>query len=182
MSKMNVTEIKANFDENLEKLKTVHTRKELEEVKKEVYKWRNKLLECSEDFRREIEERQRANLPGRPNFDERIRELKGKAGEARRKADLLLRSTHMTDPRLREMNDMLRMRAKVQGRMICPECGELDRGNVMSTGRGKRKVKVPWCFKCNIQLVPENKVKKWKRSNIKLRKKFTDEEMRMGYK
>ena len=48
------------------------------------------------------------------------------------------------------------------------------------TGRGKRKKEFPWCFKCDVQLILESKLRKWK-SSIKLRKKFTDEERRMGY-
>lgn len=176
----NVAEIKANFYENLEKLKAVHTREELEEVRGEVYKWRDKLLESSEDFRREIEERQRVNLPGRP-IDNQARDIKDRFEGVRRKVDIL-RSRYMADPRLREMNKIMRKRlTNVQGRMVCPECGEFDMGNIQSMGKGKRKVKVPWCFKCNVQLMPESKIKKWKRSTIKLRKKFTDKELRMGY-
>lgn len=163
-----------------EKLKTVHTRNDLERVRKEVYKWRDKLLEVSEDFRKEIEEKQRANLPGRPNnFDGRINKIKGRAEEVRRIADLLRRNY---DPRLREMKDMMRERlTNVQGRLICPKCGSFDMGNVWVTEKGKRKRKMPWCFKCNVQLMPESKVKEWKKDSIKMRTRFTDEERKAGW-
>lgn len=179
---MSEAEIRANFEEALERLKTVHTRDELEEARKNVYKWRDKLLETSEDFKREVEGRRMASQAehkGRfSEFDGRVKDIKLKAG--RFKID-----PWMTDQHLKGLNEMMleRMRPKAQGlKLVCPECGEPDRRNVKVTGKGKRKKKAPWCFKCNVQLIPEHMLNKWKKNlNIKLRKKFSDEERRMGY-
>jgi len=59
------------------------------------------------------------------------------------------------DPNLRTINRKFVERLKVNAcdRLVCPECGEGDKGNRMN---GK-----PWCFKCNVILVPKDKASKW---------------------
>ena len=183
---MDESEVRAKFEEAKERLKSVHTRGELEEARGEVYKWRDKLLWVSEDFRREHEERQRASQ-ARARFSEldgRVSEIRGRAEQIRRDADRLRPAPFTFDPRLRGAYDdrLEKLRSKALGnRLICPECNDVDRHNVQVTGKGKRKRKTPWCFKCNVPLVPADKAEKWKGDNIKLRRKFSDEEKRMGW-
>ena len=60
------------------------------------------------------------------------------------------------DPLLREIQGkLLRKLDVVKGEdsLVCPKCGEGDKGNKMN---GK-----PWCFKCNVTLMPKNQVAKW---------------------
>lgn len=63
----------------------------------------------------------------------------------------------------------------VQGKkaLICPVCGDSDKGSKMS---GK-----PWCFKCNSPLMAKDKVEKWKKMAKILRKyRLKDEFKRRG--
>lgn len=46
---------------------------------------------------------------------------------------------------------MATLRAQ-EAKLVCPECGEPDRGN--------RVNKTPWCIKCNVPLVPRGKKKR----------------------
>jgi len=55
--------------------------------------------------------------------------------------------------------------------LVCPVCGEPDRGNKMN---GK-----PWCFKCSTLLIPRDKLDKWKKSpRIKVADKSLRRELR----
>jgi len=44
--------------------------------------------------------------------------------------------------------------------LVCPVCGEPDKGNKVN---GK-----PWCLKCNVELVPRGKVKKMLKKVIRV--------------
>jgi formylmethanofuran dehydrogenase subunit E len=90
--------------------------------------------------------------------------------EARAKADKLRREY---DPLLREIQEKLLRKldvAKGEDSLVCPKCGE---GNV----HGNKMNGKPWCFKCNIVLVPKSQVAKWlKLPKMKvLRGRFKDD-------
>jgi hypothetical protein len=57
------------------------------------------------------------------------------------------------DPLLREIQDKFNRKLDVvEGdSLVCPQCGEGDKGNKMN---GKR-----WCLKCNVPLVPKSQAK-----------------------
>jgi len=65
--------------------------------------------------------------------------------------------------------------SKEAGALVCPVCGEGNKGNMMN---GK-----PWCLKCNCPLVPKGKVEKWKRmAHIKqATQRLGDEMKKLGY-
>jgi len=98
------------------------------------------------------------------DLDRRVEKLRAKADQ--------LRQDYMMDPRLREIqNKLLRKLDVVKGdkSLVCPKCGEGDYGNKMN---GK-----PWCFKCNVPLMPKDQVAKWlKLPNLKpLRSSLRDD-------
>ena len=57
------------------------------------------------------------------------------------------------DPALRKIQRKLEEKLTVTSKMVCPNCGDPDRGNKVN---GK-----PWCFKCNTILVAKDKLQKW---------------------
>jgi hypothetical protein len=57
------------------------------------------------------------------------------------------------DPALRDIERKLREKAAALSDLVCPACGDGDRGNRMN---GK-----PYCFKCQVYLVEKSKVKSW---------------------
>ena len=69
-----------------------------------------------------------------------------------------LRRNHLLDPHLREIEQKIVGKATVISDMICPSCGDGDKGNKMN---GKL-----WCFKCNTLLIHRNKIEGW--INIKI--------------
>jgi hypothetical protein len=56
------------------------------------------------------------------------------------------------NPALREIEQKL-IRKIHSSNLICPACGDKDKGNIMN-GR-------PYCFKCNVPLIDKSKIKKW---------------------
>lgn len=63
----------------------------------------------------------------------------------------------LLDPKLREIETKYRSSTRlVREKLVCPSCGDEDRGNIMN---GK-----PWCFKCNSLLMPKEKVAKWRKN------------------
>lgn len=68
----------------------------------------------------------------------------------------LQRDLFLTDPALREVNDVYISRLKIERRpssLTCPVCGEPDKGN--------KKNDMPYCIKCDSILVDTNKIKRW---------------------
>ena len=80
-----------------------------------------------------------------------------------------LLTKYMQDPILREIEQKLLRVDALNTKLVCPSCGENDRGNKMN---GK-----PWCFKCNVTLVPKGEVANWQKlPKIKtLRRSFKDD-------
>jgi altronate dehydratase len=75
------------------------------------------------------------------------------------------------DPALQEINRHFREQTKTTTLLICPICGESDKGNKMN---GK-----PWCFKCNTVLVPKDKLGKWlKGGSIKVVRRSLKDELK----
>lgn len=123
---------------------------------------RKKLSKTKSKFQRDLDE-----------IDERTQEVRAKAAKLRKRFERLKRegkSKHQKEmavlkARLREYEFKLdpilrkiqrRLDSKVVGStssLVCPVCGEGDRGNIMN---GK-----PWCFKCGVPLVKAGKVLKW---------------------
>jgi hypothetical protein len=94
------------------------------------------------------------------DVDRRVQEAKDRAEKLRREYD----------PHLREIQDkLLRKLDVVKGEdsLVCPKCGEGDKGNKMN---GK-----PWCFKCNVPLVPKGQVAKWLLETKVLRRSLKDD-------
>jgi len=96
------------------------------------------------------------------DVDRRVREARAKADELRREYDPLLRE--IQEKLLRKLDVV-----KGEDSLVCPKCGEGDHGNKMN---GK-----PWCFKCNVLLVPKSQMAKWLRlPKMKvLRRSFKDD-------
>lgn len=69
-----------------------------------------------------------------------------------RKVDAL-RYKYVTDPHLREIEQKLLAKAPILSDLVCPACGEGNKGNRMN---GK-----PWCMKCNVPLIPKRKLEAW---------------------
>ena len=82
------------------------------------------------------------------DVDRRVREARAKADELRREYDPLLRE--IQDKLLRKLDVV-----KGEDSLVCPKCGEGNKGNKMD---GKL-----WCFKCNVPFVPKGQVEKWLR-------------------
>jgi rubrerythrin len=80
------------------------------------------------------------------DVDRRVQEAKDRAEKLRREYDPLLRE--IQGKLLRKLDVV-----KSEDSLVCPKCGEGDKGNKMN---GK-----PWCFKCNVTLVPKSQVAKW---------------------
>lgn len=89
--------------------------------------------------------------------------------EAMRRADEL-RSQY--DPALRELSEKYSQTLpKIDvGALACPQCGDGDHGNKMNDK--------PWCFKCNVPLVPRDQVIRWLREHIKAVKPVIPPELR----
>jgi len=68
---------------------------------------------------------------------------------------------YRVNPALREIESQYAKLVLVETAcgLVCPECGEGDKGNKMN---GK-----PWCFKCNAVLVPRDKVAKLSKNIVK---------------
>lgn len=102
-------------------------------------------------FKKREEKRRR----GKAKWQHDLEDVDRRVEEARRKADKLRRE-YMLDPALREINRKFMDKVEaVAGKLICPQCGEGDKGNRMNDK--------PWCFKCQAVLVPKDKLEKWQK-------------------
>jgi len=83
----------------------------------------------------------------RREIEEKVEEAKRYAGEVRERARI------MGDPHMREITENLRKLHSAGGGLICPSCGDTNQGNRMN---GK-----PWCMKCGLPLLSQEKAEKW---------------------
>lgn len=85
---------------------------------------------------------------------------KGKASWQRDIDDALKKAEEIRrqyDPLLMEINQRFIEKTEGSvGTLVCPVCGDSDKGNVMN---GK-----PWCFKCNSPLLPSSRIHKMLKS------------------
>lgn len=94
-----------------------------------------------------------------------MEDLEKKVAELKRK--------YMADPALREINRkfMERLKPENASKLVCPSCGEGDKGNRMNSK--------PWCFKCKTVLLPKDKMAKWmKEPTIKVLGKSMKDELK----
>lgn len=59
----------------------------------------------------------------------------------------------MSDPHAREITEAQRKRHSADGGLVCPSCGDTDHGNRMG--------KQPWCMRCQLPLMSQEKAEKW---------------------
>jgi len=98
---------------------------------------------------------------GKPKWERELDEAIRKAEELRRRYD----------PMLMEIERKLMSKAVAVSGLVCPVCGEGDKGNKVN---GK-----PWCLKCNVPLVAKDKVEKWRRlPKVKVLPKDLRDELR----
>jgi len=111
-----------------------------------------------------VQVRRKKMEKGRSKAQREISGIESRASELRRR--------YMVDPTLREIDRKYRERMKIEDfvQLHCPECGDSDKGNRMN---GK-----PWCFKCNVMLVPKGKVSKWFKGTVKVVKKSLRDDLR----
>ena len=160
-----MTSLKKEYDEALESLKHVHNQKDLEKSKQRVFKARDNLLASSEKFRREYEER---HQEAAAISEMQKTEARSRAEGLREKYD-----PWMKNPYLRKINsELINNKTPKIGGLVCPQCGEVDHGN--------KNNKKSWCFKCNIQLIPEAMAKKF-RSKIRMVYEVSDENKMKGW-
>jgi hypothetical protein len=114
-------------------------------------------LKANPEFLKSLEEQILRQVAGVQKREEKLEKGKGKwqrdLEEAMDRAEKLRREY---DPLLREIQDNFERKLEVvkgEDSLVCPECGEGDKGNKMN---GK-----PWCFKCNVTLMPKSQVAKW---------------------
>lgn len=97
------------------------------------------------------------------DVDRRIERVKRRADDLRRQ--------YMTAPALSKIQAKFDDRFDVVSNLVCPSCGEGNKGNKMN---GK-----PWCIKCNSPLIAKGKVEKWKRlPTVKIVSKSPKDELR----
>jgi len=53
-----------------------------------------------------------------------------------------------------------RLHPQQENKLVCPSCGEGNKGNIVN--------KKPWCIKCNVPLVSKEKIKKWMRGKTRV--------------
>jgi hypothetical protein len=126
-------------------------------------------LKANPELLKSLEAQIPKQIAGVQKREEKLEKTKAKWQRDVDKAEKLRREY---DPLLREIQDkLLRKLDVVKGEdsLVCPKCGEGDTGNKMN---GK-----PWCFKCNVTLVPKSQVAKWlKLPKTKvLRRSFKDD-------
>jgi len=92
-----------------------------------------------------VQTRKQRMEKGKPKWQREVEEAVKKAEELRRKYN----------PYLMEIERKLLRKAVTVLGLVCPVCGEGDRGN--------RKNGKPWCLKCDVPLVAKDKVEKWRR-------------------
>ena len=127
-----------------------------------------------EKLRTQKKRRRKGKAKWQRELEETMDKARSRAENIRGKAEKLRRE-YMMDPHLRSINEKLRAKADVGSKgLVCPECGESDRGNKMN--------RRPWCMKCNMPLIRKDKVAKWlKRPSVKaVRKDLREEFKRRG--
>lgn len=80
---------------------------------------------------------------------------------------------YMLDPALREISSKLTQRVGMQttSKLVCPVCGDSDKGNRMNG--------VPWCLKCKSPLVLKKKLGQWKKATaVKVLPKTLKDELK----
>ncbi|MCJ7634208.1 hypothetical protein MUP77_17695 [Candidatus Bathyarchaeota archaeon] len=111
-------------------------------------------LEIQESAKRMLEKHRATMVKrrhGKSKWQNKLDEIDDKMTQLRRE--------HVLDnPHLKEIEQKIVGKATVASDMICPSCGDGDKGNKIN---GK-----PWCFKCNTTLIHRNKIGKW--TNIKI--------------
>jgi hypothetical protein len=114
-------------------------------------------LKANPEFLKSLEQQIPKQVAAVQKREEKLEKTKAKwqrdLDEAKGRAEKLRREH---DPLLREIQDkLLRKLDVVKGEdsLVCPKCGEGDHGNKVN---GK-----PWCFKCQVPLVPKDVVAKW---------------------
>lgn len=153
---MSEEQVWREFNEALENLKHVHTKEELKNAQKKLRVVRDRLLVVSEKFRQEYNQRKQT-------VRARVRHNLTDFSEVEH---------WMINPYLENINDKLLHRACASSlELVCPSCGSKDHGNRLNTK--------PWCFRCNVMLVP--KVIASNYSKLKQRRKFSDEERMKGW-
>lgn len=123
-----------------------------------------KFLEAAKVEWQKLQVRRKKLEKGRSHLQQDIGEIEKKASE--------LRQRYMMDPALRDIDKKFRERLEIEDfvQLHCPTCGDSDKGNKMN---GK-----PWCFKCNVMLVPKGKVSKWFKGTVKVVKKSLRDDLR----
>lgn len=105
--------------------------------------------EVEEDLRK-IQEVKQASQKRVEEVRRRAREVQRRAEDARKRAEELRR---MHNPMLKRITETLEAEDVLKLGLVCPVCGEGDKGNRMN--------KRPWCFKCNVPLIRPNRVARW---------------------
>lgn len=122
--------------ESLEILKQVKSDEELQEIKEIMSETQKRLLLSDPIYRQEVEER-RQNM----RFKTEVAMNKQETERL-----LHLQEIRMQEKEAGESNSALRTLG-----LACPKCGGTNL-NWMVNGKGKHKVKVPWCFRCNVKM------------------------------
>ena len=138
-----------DLEKKLELLKEVHTQEDLERVGAELEEARRRALAESPAYRQLLEER-RLEAEVRADkiqheYESKISDAKFMANHARGQAE-----------RLRNlMPGKLLQNIKADTGFKCPRCGETNL-NWKVTERGKHEEKTPWCFRCNMKMLPKD--------------------------
>jgi len=104
---------------------------------------------------RRVNTRKAKESRGKSKLQRDLEDVDRRVEEAKRRVDELRRE-YMIGPHLREIQENFNRKIGViRGKdgLVCPECGEGDKGNKMN--------RRPWCMKCNTALIPKKMLKKW---------------------
>ena len=95
---------------------------------------------------------------GKSKLQRDLEDIDNRVEDAKRKADRL-RLEYIVDFHLREISKKYQKhhleKSESASRLVCPKCGEDDKGNKMN--------KQPWCMKCNTALIPASMLEKWRK-------------------
>jgi len=146
-----------------EELTEVHTREDLARVQAELDVLKDVASRESAEYQQVVllnraEAEQRAEMM-RLQYQPRIDEAKRKADAARTKADAtrteteaMRRQVQLTTRLNRYDVAGIARAGESDSEYVCPKCGDTNASNIQIVGKGKRKVKIPWCVMCNIPL------------------------------
>lgn len=104
---------------------------------------------------RRVNTRKKKMNRGKSKLQRDLEDVDRRVEEAKRKADKLRRE-YMIDPHLCKIQENFNRKLgiiKGEDSLVCPTCGEGDKGNKMN--------RQPWCMKCNTALIPKKMLKKW---------------------